>query len=80
MNKDFRASYNAHIKMQNDRISREANAKKEGIAIGKEEGKAEGELKGKRETASAMLAEKLPLEIISKCTGLSIDEIKTLQK
>jgi predicted transposase/invertase (TIGR01784 family) len=50
-----------------------------GLADARNEGKAEGKLKGKQETALAMLAEKLPLEIISKCTGLSIDEIKSLK-
>jgi predicted transposase/invertase (TIGR01784 family) len=56
-----------------------AEGKAEGIAIGEEKGKAEGELKGKRETALAMLADGLPLETISKYTGLSIDEIKSLK-
>jgi predicted transposase/invertase (TIGR01784 family) len=103
-NEEFRTQYRAHIKAQNDRISREANAeargkeegKQEGIALGKEEGKQEGIALGKeegiaigeergialgiKETARAMLAEGLPPETVSRCTKLSIEGVKALQK
>jgi predicted transposase/invertase (TIGR01784 family) len=55
-------------------------AKNEGKEEGKEEGKAEGKAEEKRETALSMLADKLPLETISKYTGLSIETLKVLQK
>jgi predicted transposase/invertase (TIGR01784 family) len=67
---EFRAEYNAHVKAQNDMRSRETNAEARG--------KAEGELKKARETALSMLADKLPLETISKYTGLSLEELKVL--
>ena len=50
----------------------------EGLAEGKAEGLAEGELKKARETAIKMLENELPLDLISKCTGLSATEIKKL--
>ena len=49
MDDEFRAAYNAHIKAQNDRRSREANSRAEGKAEGKEEGIAIGEARGRVE-------------------------------
>jgi predicted transposase/invertase (TIGR01784 family) len=79
MNDEFRAAYNAHIKAQNDRRSREANAEARGKAEGIAEGEARGELKGKRETACTMLADGVPAATVSKYTGLSIEEIESLK-
>jgi predicted transposase/invertase (TIGR01784 family) len=83
MDEDFRRAYNAHVKAQNDRRSREANARAEGREEGITEGEARGELKGrmeeKRETACTMLAKGLPIEIISECTKLSVAEIESLK-
>jgi len=45
---------------------------------GEAKGIKEGEAKGKIEIARKMLEDKLPLEKISKYSGLSIDEIKKL--
>jgi predicted transposase/invertase (TIGR01784 family) len=79
LNKEFRAAYNAHVKAQNDRRSREANAeargREEGIAIGEEK----GELKKAKESALSMLADGLSVETASKYTGLSIQEIESLR-
>jgi predicted transposase/invertase (TIGR01784 family) len=59
--------------MKQDEIeTSKADARNEGIAIGKAE--------GKKEAALAMLANNLSLEIISKCTGLSIEEIEILKE
>jgi predicted transposase/invertase (TIGR01784 family) len=84
MNKEFRRAYNAHMKRENDRKNRETNAeirgKEEGIAIGKEEGMAIGKEEGKIETALSMLADNLPLETISKYTGLSVEDIASLRR
>ncbi|GHU15857.1 hypothetical protein FACS189449_13630 [Alphaproteobacteria bacterium] len=84
---DFRAEYNAHIKAQNNMISRETNAeargKAEGIAIGKEKGKAEGKAEGiaekAKETALNALAIGLTTEQIAGLTGLTVDEINLLK-
>jgi predicted transposase/invertase (TIGR01784 family) len=82
-NKEFRAEYNAHLKAQNDRRSREANAeargKAEGIAIGEERGEARGKLKGKRETALNAIKMGLSVEQAAQLTGLSLQEIEKLK-
>jgi predicted transposase/invertase (TIGR01784 family) len=88
LDEEFRASYNAHMKAQNDSRSRETSAKVEGIAIGKEEGKVEGiaigEERGKiekaREAAQKMLKKGVALVDISEFTGLPIKEIESLRK
>jgi len=49
-------------------------AKKEG----KKEGRKEGVSEGKKETAKNMIKENIPIETIVKCTGLSREEIETL--
>ena len=41
-------------------------------------GEARGEAKGIYNTAKAMKTEGIPIDVISKCTGLSIEEIATL--
>ena len=48
--------------------------KEEGIALGEAKGKSEA----KAEAARAMLKEGLPMDIIVKCTGLSVEEINKL--
>ena len=48
--------------------------KEEGIALGEAKGKSEA----KAEAARAMLKEDLPMDIIVKCTGLSVEEINKL--
>lgn len=59
-------------------------AREEGKAVGKAEGIAEGKAKGKLERdieiAQNAIKEGLPIEIIIKLTGLSIEQIKKLQK
>jgi predicted transposase/invertase (TIGR01784 family) len=66
----------------NDQRSEIAMARKMGIAAGLARGKAEGLAEGKaesrRETALVMLNKGLSLEMVSACTGLSIDEINAL--
>jgi predicted transposase/invertase (TIGR01784 family) len=49
------------------------------INAAREEGMAEGKAEGKVETASRMFALGLPLDIISKSTGLSVDELERLK-
>jgi predicted transposase/invertase (TIGR01784 family) len=55
------------------------DAEKRGMIKGREEGEKMGIIKGKREAALSMLDNNLPLEIISKCTGLSKKKIETLR-
>jgi predicted transposase/invertase (TIGR01784 family) len=56
-----------------------AEGKAEGLAEGKAEGLAEGEALGRKKSALLMLAAGLPVETISQCTDLSIQEIEALQ-
>ena len=65
-----------------DQKSRMRTAREDGIAKGKAEGLAEGEARGRAEgradTARAMKAEGLPIEVIARCTGLTQDQIAML--
>ncbi|MBM6825414.1 hypothetical protein [Veillonella magna] len=53
---------------------------KEGIQKGIQKGIQEGMKKGLAQTALAMLEENIPLDVISKCTSLTIQEIELLAK
>jgi predicted transposase/invertase (TIGR01784 family) len=66
-----RMLYESRQKMEWDIASRERAAKAEGRAEGKAEGKAE--------IARSMLADAMSLDLISKLTGLTIEEIKALR-
>ncbi len=52
----------------------------QGIKQGIEQGIKQGEKNGIIKTAISMLKEKISIDIISKCTGLSINELKELNK
>ena len=84
-------AFNEHV----EKLARDAEkqeARKEGLAEGRAQGRAEGRAQGraqgraeaeketKIETARKMLEEKLDINLISKITELSIDEIKSLLK
>ena len=53
-------------------------AKGEGRLEGKAEGRAEGRAEGHEEDARRMKADNMPIELISKYTGLTVDEIEKL--
>lgn len=81
-----RFKYIARQKWIMDNLSREATpqyliqqAHDKGKAEGRAEGKAEGILAGKLETARAMLESSMPVELISKFTGLSEEEVHELR-
>jgi predicted transposase/invertase (TIGR01784 family) len=82
LDEEFRAEYNAYIKAQNDRRSREANARAdgrvEGLAEGEAIGEARGELKKAREIAIGLLQSGVDADVIARASGLSIEEIKSL--
>ncbi len=54
----------------------------EGKSIGLKEGKSigleEGKIENQKEVARAMYQKKIPLDVISECTGLSIEEVQGL--
>jgi predicted transposase/invertase (TIGR01784 family) len=54
------------------------SAEKRGIAKGKTEGRAEGRAEEKLSVACKMKAENLPVDMISRMTGLSIEEINAI--
>ena len=59
-----------------------ANAKREACeearAEGRAKGLAEGEAKKQREIAKNLLSSNIDITVISKCTGMSEEEIKAL--
>ncbi|MBR2886794.1 MAG: hypothetical protein IKB95_01095, partial [Bacteroidales bacterium] len=59
-------------------LTAEIRGKIEGRAEGRAEGKAEGAQSEKLETARRMKSDGLPLDVISKYTQLSINEIEKL--
>ncbi|MDR0630967.1 MAG: Rpn family recombination-promoting nuclease/putative transposase [Holosporales bacterium] len=71
MSKEFRAEYRAHIKAENDRRSRETNAKARGIA--------QGIAQEKKNMAQKLLAKNMDITEISEITDLSFDEIRALK-
>ena len=56
---------------------------REGMALGEAKGEKEGRLAGERnakfETAKKMLENKIPIDLITKCTSLSLEEVKRLK-
>ena len=61
-----------------DQKSRMRTAREDGIAEGLAEGEARGRAEGRADTARAMKAEGLPIEVIARCTGLTQDQIAEL--
>ena len=47
---------------------------------GMEQGKIQGKRASQKEVITALLKEKIPIEVISKCTALSIAEIEQLKE
>ena len=52
---------------------------KEGMALGEAKGLLAGERKKAIETAKKMLENEIPIDLITKCTGLSLEEVKRLK-
>ena len=53
---------------------------KQGIEIGRKEGREEGRTEGKVEAVIGMLKEKLSVEIISRITKLTVEQITEIGK
>ena len=78
MSDEERRAYDRHldnVMVQNDVLD---TAKDEGRAEGLAKGRTEGAADAARENARRMKADKMPLELIAKYTGLTADEIVTL--
>ena len=67
---------------ENGEIKGRAEGRAEGEAKGRAEGRAEGEAKGRAEgkasVAASMINEGLDMQLISKLTGFSLEELKNL--
>ena len=63
-----------NIYAQMDNIYFDALAKGERIGLGK------GKTQAQTQIASSMLQSGIDIETIAKCTGLSVEKVKTLQK
>lgn len=75
MSAEDRELYELRLKAIRDEI----NIRESGFIDGKTEGKKEGELQKSLEIAQNMLKENMPIEVISKLTGLSQEEIEKLK-
>ena len=56
------------------------DARKAGLREGMEKGLLAGERKKAIETAKKMLENKIPIDLITKCTSLSLEEVNSLKK
>ena len=52
----------------------------EGRAEGRVEGRAEGKIEERREIAYSLLEQRIPIEVIERCTGLKRKEIEALKR
>lgn len=87
MSNSERHAYDEHlnaIMIQNDVLG---NAKQEGLAEGRAQGREEGRVEGraegraeeKKSIALSLLAQNVPIEVISQATGLSLEEIAKIK-
>ena len=58
----------------------EQRGKKEGYSVGLFDGISQGSQQKAIETAKNMLQKNISVEVISECTGLSLDEIEIFSK
>ena len=68
---DWRRKYMTFEYMLNER-------ERKGLELGREQGRAEGEAQKQREIAKRMLQENIEKSVITKVTGLSLEEIEKL--
>lgn len=84
MTAEERAKYNISIDSYRTNLSvmknERAEGRAEGMAKGRAEGRAEGERNRAIQSAMKMLTDNMPIELIAKYSGLSVEEIKALQK
>src|SRR5574344_663072 len=73
-----KAAYEESEKHYRDYVNTISYAEEKGIERGRTEGKAEGVTEGKLAVAKAMKEERIPIDVIAKCTGLSIKQIDML--
>jgi len=74
MTPELQDRYFREFMYEMDQKSRMRTAREDGIT----EGRAEGIAEGRAETARAMKAEGIAVSVISKCTGLTAEQIELL--
>jgi predicted transposase/invertase (TIGR01784 family) len=77
--KEYQESLNAYRDIKNSVDTAWEEGEQKGLIKGRMEGKVEGKIEGKIETARNGLKMGLPIEVICKMTGLSIEEIEKLK-
>ena len=78
LSKKERLEYDQALKRYRDTLNAMTGAEQKGRAEGLAEGRAEGEREKAMETARSMKADNMPIELISKYTGLTPNEIDAL--
>ena len=82
MTKEEQAAYRRYLDnrviLADQIFTAKGEGRLEGRAEGKAEGRAEGRAEGHEEDARRMKADNMPIELISKYTGLTVDEIEKL--
>ena len=79
MSPEDRELYELRLKAIRDEINIRESGYTDGMRDGEEKGKKQGELQKSLEIAKNMLKENMPIEVISKLTGLSQEEIEKLK-
>lgn len=70
-----RLAYASEMKAITSQLTRERHVKKEAMKEGMEKGRTEGKL----EMAKSLLAAGVPMEIIAQTSGLSVDDLRSLE-
>ena len=82
MNKQERQAYISKMNTERDLRNQLDYARSEGLAKGMAQGMTKGMEKGRKEalteSARKFKAQNVPIEVISSCTGLSVEEIMAL--
>ena len=80
MSAEDRELYELRLKAIRDEINIRESGYTDGMKDGEEKGKKEGKKEGRNEIAKNMLKENLSIELISKLTDLSQEEIEKLKE
>ena len=82
LSKEERIKYDHALKRYRDTLNAMTGAEMKGRAEGRAEGLAEGRAEGEHnkalESARSMKADNMPLELIAKYTGLTVEAINSL--
>ncbi len=76
--KDKKLLYERKIMNELDIIAQRKYAHKTGFAEGRTEGIAEGEMSKARDVAAKFIAAGISEETVASCTGLSMDELRSI--